>query len=255
MTKIIAWNVNGIRAISKKSNLFELIKKEKPNIICFGETKISCPFIDIKKILKKKIKGYRYRYWSPCLEKKGYSGTAIFSKTKPISVIDGLGNEGRIITLEFKEYYLVHVYTPNSGKNLKRLNYRINEWDKLFRKYIKKLSKHKEIIICGDLNVAHNEIDIANPKTNIKNAGFTIEERDSFDKLLKKCKLTDTYRFLNPTKIEYSFWTYMFNARKKNKGWRIDYFLVTKKLLKKIKKSLILTDIYGSDHAPILLKF
>ena len=260
MTKIIAWNVNGIRAILKKPYLLDLIEKEKPSIICFGETKISCPFIDVANLLKEKIKGYRYRHWSPCLIKNGYSGTAIFSKKKPLSIIDGIGvdehdNEGRVITMEFNDYYLVHVYTPNSGQKLKRLDYRVKKWDVAFRKYIKSLGKKKEVVVCGDLNVAHHEIDIANPKGNLRNSGFTIEERNSFDLLLKEAKLIDTYRSLNPENVEYSFWTYMFNARKKNKGWRIDYFLVTKKFMKKVKKSKILTEVLGSDHAPILLKF
>ena len=260
MTKIIAWNVNGIRAILKKPYLLDLIEKEKPSIICFGETKISCPFIDVANLLKEKIKGYRYRHWSPCLIKNGYSGTAIFSKKKPLSIIDGIGvdehdNEGRVITMEFNDYYWVHVYTPNSGQKLKRLDYRVKKWDVAFRKYIKSLGKKKEVVVCGDLNVAHHEIDIANPKGNLRNSGFTIEERNSFDLLLKEAKLIDTYRSLNPEKVEYSFWTYMFNARKKNKGWRIDYFLVTKKFMEKVKKSKILTEVLGSDHAPILLKF
>lgn len=258
-TKIIAWNINGIKAQLKKNNLFDLIEKEKPNIICFGETKISCPFINVQQELKDKIKGYKYRYWSPCLSKKGYSGTAIFSKKKPISTHLGMNqpgedDEGRMITLEFKEYYLVHVYTPNSGAGLVRLKYRINTWDKNFRKYCNKLQQKKPIIICGDLNVANEEIDIANPKSNKKNAGFTDEERKSFKLTLNKLKLIDTFRNLYPEKIKYSFWTYFHNARAKNKGWRIDYFLVSEKLLPKIKESDILTDIMGSDHAPIILK-
>lgn len=257
--KIISWNVNGIRAMMKKKNLYNLIEKEKPNIICFGETKISCPFIDTQEELKKKIKGYRYRYWSPCLVKNGYSGTAIFSKKKPINVTYGLGNssidnEGRVITLEFKDFYLLHVYTPNSGQGLKRLDYRLKTWDLEFRKFIKNLNKTKPVIVTGDLNVAHEEIDIHNPKGNKKNSGFTQEERDSFSKLLKEAKMIDTYRHLNPESEEYSFWTYLFNSRKKNKGWRIDYFLIPQKNIKWVKKSSILTDVMGSDHAPISLQ-
>jgi len=268
-TKIIAWNINGMKAQLKKDNLFKLIEKEKPNIICFGETKISCPFIDVQEKLKEKIKGYKYRYWSPCLSKKGYSGTAIFCKRKPLSTHLGMNqpsddensmknnyfydDEGRMITLEFKDYYLIHVYTPNSGQGLVRLKYRVETWDKNFRKYCEKLQKKKPLIICGDLNVANEEIDIANPKSNKKNAGFTDEERKSFKLTLSKLKVTDTFRHLYPDEVKYSFWTYFHNARAKNKGWRIDYFLVSEKLIPKLKDSNILTDIMGSDHAPIIL--
>lgn len=259
-TKIIAWNINGIRAISKKNYLFDLIEKEKPNIICFGETKISCPFLDVEENLKNKIKGYKYRYWSPCLIKNGYSGTSIFSKKNPLNVFYGLGvdeldKEGRVITLEFKNYYLIHVYTPNSGQGLVRLDYRVDKWDIEFRKYIKNLNKNKPTIVCGDLNVAHKEIDISNPKGNKKNSGFTERERNSFTKLLKEVKLIDTYRYFNKEKVEYSFWTYFHNARAKNKGWRIDYFLVSEKIINSVVKSEILTDVLGSDHAPVMLKF
>ncbi|ADO67139.1 putative apurinic-apyrimidinic endonuclease 1 [Cafeteria roenbergensis virus] len=258
-TKIIAWNINGIKAHLKKDNLFDLIETEKPHIICMGETKISCPFIDVQNQLKEKIKGYKYRYWSPCLVKKGYSGTAIFSKRKPISTYLGMNqpgedDEGRMITLEFKEYYLIHVYTPNSGQGLVRLQYRTEEWDKNFRKYCANLQKIKPIIICGDLNVANENIDLANPSSNKKNAGFTDVERKSFKLTLTKLNLIDTFRYLYPTDIKYSFWTYYHNARPKNIGWRIDYFLVSEKLLPKVKDSNILTHIMGSDHAPVILK-
>jgi exodeoxyribonuclease-3 len=254
--KIISWNVNGIRAIMKKNDLYQLIEKEKPNIICFGETKISCPFIDTEEELKKKIKGYRYRYWSPCLVKNGYSGTAIFSKKKPINVTFGIGSnsldqEGRVITLEFEKFYLLHVYTPNAGEALKRLDYRVKKWDVAFRKFVKNLNKTKPVIVTGDLNVAHNEIDIHNPKGNLKSSGFTIEERNSFSKLLKDAKMIDTFRHFNPEKQIYSYWGYRFNLRAKNKGWRIDYFLVPEKVINWVKKSDILTDVLGSDHAPI----
>ena len=257
--KIIAWNINGIKAQLKKTNLFELIENEKPDIICFGETKISCPFINTQNKLKEKISGYKYRYWSPCQTKKGYSGTAIFSKKKPLRVkygidIKGTDDEGRVITLEFKKYFLVHVYTPNSGQGLVRLKYRTETWDRKFRLYLKKIQKLKPIVVCGDLNVANEEIDIANPSSNKRNAGFTDEERESFKKTLTKLDLIDTFRHLNPEEIKYSFWTYYHNARNKNIGWRIDYFLVSKSILSKVKKSDILTDVYGSDHAPIILK-
>ena len=256
--KVISWNLNGIRSVMKKEDLYQLIENEKPNIICFGETKISCPFIDTEEELKKKIKGYKYRYWSPCLVKNGYSGTAIFSKKKPLNVTYGLGSspldqEGRIITLEFEKFYLLHVYTPNSGQELKRLDYRVNTWDKEFRKFVKNLNKTKPTIVTGDLNVAHNEIDIHDPKGNSKNSGFTKEERESFSKFLKEADMIDTFRELNPDEKKYSFWTYMHNARSKNKGWRIDYFLVPKKIINWVKKSDILTDTMGSDHAPVYI--
>ena len=258
-----------MKAHLKKDNLFDLIEQEKPNIICFGETKVSCAenlktkttltLDKIQEILKDKIKGYKYRYWSPCLRKNGYSGTAIFSKKKPIDVILGMGqegedDEGRMITLEFKDYYLIHVYTPNSGEGLVRLKYRVNTWDKNFKKYCEKLQKKKPIIVCGDMNVANEEIDIANPKGNKRNAGFTDEERTSFKSILGDLKLIDTFRKKHPEEIKYSYWTYFRDARAKNKGWRIDYFLVSEKLFPKVSKSDILTDIIGSDHAPIILK-
>lgn len=254
--KIISWNVNGIRSIMKKNELYNLIENEKPDIICFGEIKISCPFLDVEEELKNKIKGYKYRYWSPCLVKNGYSGTAIFSKKKPLNVTFGLGSnsidqEGRVITLEFEKFFLLHVYTPNSGQALKRLDYRVNTWDVEFRKFIKNLNKSKPTIVTGDLNVAHHEIDISNPKGNIKNSGFTKEERDSFSQLLKDTNMTDSYRYLHPEKIEYSFWTYLHNSRAKNKGWRIDYFLLPSENLNWLKKSEILTEVMGSDHAPV----
>lgn len=257
--KIIAWNINGIRAQIKKNDLFQLIDTQKPDIICFGETKVSCPFIDVQDTLKTKIKKYPYRYWSPCTIKSGYSGTAIFSNIKPISIFFGINkpgyeDEGRVITLEFDNFFLIHVYTPNSGQELARLNYRVQQWDKYFRRYTRKLQKTKPIIICGDLNVAHQNIDIHNPKTNKRSAGFTIEERNSFQKLLDKNKLIDTFRFLNPSTIKYSYWTYYRKARENNKGWRIDYFLVSKSIINLVSKSDILTNIMGSDHAPIILK-
>jgi exodeoxyribonuclease-3 len=258
--KIIAWNINGIRSSMKENDLYNLIQNEKPDIICFGETKISCPFEEVQEELRNKIKGYKYRYWSPCKTRGGYSGTAIFSKKEPTNIIYGLDdidNEGRVIILEFDKFFLLHCYTPNSGAELDRLEYRTKTWDKIFRKKIIELQKEKAVIVCGDLNVAHKEIDLKNPKTNLKTAGYTIEERNSFEKLLKDANLIDTYRFLNPDKEEYSYWSYRFNSRSKNVGWRIDYFLINEKYIKNIKKSLILTEIMGSDHAPVklVLKF
>jgi len=259
--KIIAWNINGIKAILKKNNLVELINIENPDIICLGETRVSCSFNDVKNILNNSLNNKYYNYWSPCKVKAGYSGTAIFTIKEPINVIYGLNidnkeydDEGRVITCEFSKFYLIHVYTPNSGEKLARLNYRITTWDNIFLKYINKLKENKKVIICGDLNVAHKEIDLKNPKNNLKTAGFTIEERNSFDDILDKNELIDTFRHLHKDTIKYSYWSYKFNARKKNIGWRIDYFLVDKKIIKKVIKSDILIDIYGSDHAPIILE-
>jgi exodeoxyribonuclease III len=254
--KIIAWNINGMRAIITKKDLYNLIEEANPDIICFGETKLTCPIISVKNTLEEKITGYKYRYFSQCSIKKGYSGTAIFSKKKPLNIYYGIEQhdvEGRVITLEYNNFYLIHVYTPNSGEILARLKYRINTWDVEFKKYLEKLQKKKPIIVCGDLNVANDTLDLHNPSTNAKNAGFTIEERNSFKKLLNELHLIDTFRYLNPTKIEYSYWSYRFQARNKNKGWRIDYFLTSQNIIKYVKQSKILTNILGSDHAPIEL--
>jgi exodeoxyribonuclease-3 len=259
--KIIAWNINGIRSTMKTNDLYDLIEEEKPSIICFGETKISCPFLDVQEELKEKIKGYKYRYWSPCMTKSGYSGTAIFCKKKPININYGLlddekqlDDEGRVICLEYDKFYLLHSYTPNSGVELDRLTFRTKTWDVAFRKYINKLQKTKPVIVCGDLNVAHKEIDLKNPKTNLKTPGYTKEERESFEKLLNECNLIDSFRNLNPELIKYSYWSYRFNSRKKNVGWRIDYFLVSNKIVKQLVKSDILENVQGSDHAPVILK-
>ena len=257
--KIIAWNVNSVRAMTKKEDLDEFLKKEKPHVFCMSETKLSCPDLVVRQNLQKIVKGYRYRYYSTCTARKGYSGTAIWSKKKPISVNYGINKsehdkEGRVITLEFKDFYLVHVYTPNSGQVLQRLKYRVDKWDPTFWKYVEKLQKGKSVIVCGDLNCARYEIDIHSPKTNLKSAGFTIEERNSFNKYIEKLKLVDTFRELHPEEGHYSFWSYRRQSRIKNKGWRIDYFLVSEKIKNKVKKSFILKDKMGSDHAPIALE-
>ena len=258
--KIIAWNVNGIRSLLKTNNLDDLIKNEDPDIFCMGETKLSCPHNITDDEISIKFPQFKYRYWSLCKVRKGYSGTSIFCKEQPLNIFYGfekikndLDNEGRVITIELENYFLIHVYTPNSGQELARLDFRTIEWDRLFENYIKKIQKEKPVIICGDLNVAHNEIDLKNPKTNTKTAGYTIEERNSFNSILKKCKLIDSYREKYPEKVEYSYWSYMRKSRDKNIGWRIDYFLVDTKISKKVKESSILTDVYGSDHAPIKL--
>jgi exodeoxyribonuclease III len=259
---MISWNVNGVRSLIKKNyqDLTNLINNNNPHILCLSETKLSCPLNDVIEEFKKL--GFKYSFWSPCLVKKGYSGTGIMTKRKPLSVIYGINlredenidDEGRVLTVEYKNFYVVNVYTPNSGQELKRLEYRVNTWDPYFREYILMLQKKKKVIVCGDLNVAHYEIDIANPKGNTRSAGFTKEERESFDKLLNQTKMIDSFRNLNPNLVKYSYWTYMFSARKKNKGWRIDYFLVDKRLKDRIKKADILAEYYGSDHAPVLLE-
>ena len=248
--KIISWNVNGIRSLIKTNYINNLLIEECPDILCLNETKLS------NEIESDIFNSYEYNYHNISKIKKGYSGTSIYSKIKPINVTLGIydiDNEGRVIILEYKKFYLVNVYTPNSGVGLNRLDWRINTWDSNFINYIFKLQIDKPIILCGDLNVAHTEIDLKNPKTNLHSAGFTIEERLSFNKLLENCLLIDTFRYLNPNKIEYSYWSYMNKARIKNIGWRIDYFLVSNKIIKKVLKSIILTHIFGSDHAPIEL--
>lgn len=253
--KIIAWNVNGIRSLIKSENVQQIFD-EKPDILCIGETKIDCnAYKDIDE--SETFSYFKYRYWSHCSIKKGYSGTAIFSKKKPLNVSYGLFNntldkEGRVITLEFKKYFLVHVYTPNSGVELKRLEWRTTVWDREFEKHIIHLQKTKPVITCGDFNVAHHEIDLARPKTNTKTAGFTIEERQSFTELLSNTKLMDIYRKQYPNKIEYTYWSYMRQSREKNIGWRIDYFLVDEKLYNDKMKSSILSFI-GSDHTAVKL--
>ena len=258
--KIIAWNINGLRSLLKTDYLDNLINNEQLNILCFGEIKLSCPYTDIDNEIAEKYKTYKYRFWSHCEKKNGYSGSAILTKKKPLNVFYGLkhndkeiDDEGRVIVIEYKKYYLLHVYTPNSGQALARLKFRTKTWDIAFNNYIHILQKNKPIIICGDLNVAHKEIDLKNPKTNKMTAGFTNDERDSFSNILNTNKLIDTFRLLNNNLVKYSFWSYMRKSREKNIGWRIDYFLTSLVLEKNIKKSDILTDIMGSDHAPVKL--
>lgn len=248
--KIISWNVNGIRAVLKKGFL-DFINDFNPDIICIQETKAHPEQVDLD------LDNYKYKYWNSAT-KKGYSGTAIFSKIKPISVqndmnIEKHDDEGRVICMELKNYFLVTVYTPNSKRDLSRLDYRTNEWDRDFLIYLKELEKIKPIIFCGDLNVAHKEIDLKNPKTNKRNAGFTDEERLGFDNYINSGFL-DTFRMYNKEPNHYTWWSYMFNSRAKNVGWRIDYFCISEILKKKITKSIILPEIMGSDHAPILIE-
>ena len=248
--KLVSWNVNGLRAVMTKG--FEtFFKKIDADIFCIQETKMQENQIDnnIKEIFKE----YNC-YWNSA-EKKGYSGTAIFAKEKPLDVTYGIGidehdKEGRVISLEYDKFYLINCYTPNSRRELERLDYRMI-WEDEIRKYLLKLNEKKPVILCGDLNVAHKEIDLKNPKTNRKNAGFTDEERGKMTELLNS-GFTDTFRFLYPNKTEcYSWWSYMFKAREKNAGWRIDYFIVSKSIEEKIKESYIFSDIMGSDHCPV----
>lgn len=248
--KLISWNVNGLRAVVTKG-FKDFFDNVDADIFCLQETKLQEEQVDEN--IKSIFNGYN-EYWN-CAEKKGYSGTAVFSKLKPINVIYGIGieehdKEGRVITLEFDKFYLVNCYTPNSKRELERLDYRM-QWEDAFRNYLLKLNETKPVIMCGDLNVAHKEIDLKNPKTNHRNAGFTDEERGKMTKLLN-AGFTDSFRHLYPEKEGcYSWWSYMFHAREKNAGWRIDYFIVSNSINKNIKESTIYSDIMGSDHCPV----
>jgi exodeoxyribonuclease-3 len=248
MLKFISWNVNGLRACYDKG-FVDVFHRLEADFFCLQETKMQEGQLDVK------FEGYQ-SYWNYA-EKKGYSGTAIFSKVKPLSVTYGLGieehdHEGRVITLELESYYLITVYTPNSQEELRRLDYRM-KWEDDFRVYLKKLEEKKPVIVCGDLNVAHKEIDLKNPKTNRKNAGFTDEERAKFTTLLES-GFTDTFRYFYPEQEGiYSWWSYRFKAREKNAGWRIDYFLTSDSLKGRLKGAHIHTDVLGSDHCPVEL--
>ena len=248
MLQFISWNVNGLRACYDKG-FADAFNRLEADFFCLQETKMQEGQLDVQ------FEGYQ-SYWNYA-EKKGYSGTAIFSKVKPLSVTYGLGieehdHEGRVITLELESYYLITVYTPNSQEELRRLDYRM-KWDDDFRAYLKKLEEKKPVIVCGDLNVAHKEIDLKNPKTNRKNAGFTDEERAKFTTLLES-GFTDTFRYFYPEQEGiYSWWSYRFKAREKNAGWRIDYFLTSDSLKDKLRGAQIHTDILGSDHCPVEL--
>ncbi len=246
--KLVSWNVNGLRACVKKGFL-DYFKEVDADLFCIQETKLQEGQIDLE------LESYE-QYWNYAV-KKGYSGTAVFSKKKPLSVKYGLGieehdQEGRVITLEFDEFYLVNVYTPNSQRGLARLDYRMT-WEDAFRSYLEELDSVKPVILCGDLNVAHKEIDLKNPKTNTKNAGFTIEERNKMTKLLES-GFTDSFRHFYPDKTEiYTWWSYMRQARERNSGWRIDYFVVSDRLKDSIKDSEIHDQVMGSDHCPVAL--
>lgn len=248
MIKLISWNVNGLRACVGKGFL-EYFKKADADVFCIQETKLQEGQIQLD------LEGYR-QYWN-CAKKKGYSGTAVFTRIKPLSVSYGISieehdNEGRVICLEFEDYYLVNVYTPNSQRKLERLGYRM-EWEDAFRGYIKFLYLNKPVVVCGDMNVAHKEIDLKNPASNKRNAGFTDEERGKFTEFLN-AGFIDTFRHFYPDKEgAYTWWSYMFNARAKNIGWRIDYFCASERLEKRLLKAEIHADVPGSDHCPVEL--
>lgn len=244
--KFISWNVNGLRACVQKGFL-DFFNSIDADFFCIQESKLQAGQIDLD------LPGY-HQYWNYA-EKKGYSGTAIFAKNEPLSVSYGIGieehdKEGRVITLEYDNFYLVTCYTPNSQNELKRLPYRM-QWEDDFREYLKTLDAKKPVVLCGDLNVAHNEIDLKNPKTNRRNAGFSDEERAKMTELLGS-GFTDTFRYFYPdAEGIYSWWSYRFKAREKNAGWRIDYFITSKRINDKLKKAAIHTDVLGSDHCPV----
>ena len=245
--KFISWNVNGLRACVGKG-FKESFAQLDADFFCLQETKMQAGQLDIE------LPGYD-AYWNYA-EKKGYSGTAIFTRHQPLGVSYGLGieehdHEGRVITLEMDDFYLVTVYTPNSQDQLRRLDYRMT-WENDFRTYLQRLDAMKPVIVCGDMNVAHEEIDLKNPKTNRKNAGFTDEEREKMTQLLA-AGFTDTFRYKYPEQVTYSWWSYRFRAREKNTGWRIDYFLISDRLRDRLEDAKIHTEIYGSDHCPVEL--
>ena len=243
--KLISWNVNGLRACEGKG-FSDIFKQLNADFFCLQETKMQAGQLDLQ------FEGYE-SYWN-FAEKKGYSGTAIFTRHQPLGVSYGIGidehdHEGRVITLEMADFYLVTVYTPNAQDELRRLDYRM-QWEDDFRQYLLSLDQHKPVIVCGDMNVAHEEIDLKNPKSNRRNAGFTDEERGKFSTLLAS-GFTDTFRFKYPEQVTYSWWSYRFRAREKNAGWRIDYFLVSERLMPLVADALIHTEIMGSDHCPV----
>ncbi len=251
MMRLVSWNVNGLRAIMKKG-FIESVKKLNPDVLCIQETKMQEGQLDLDVDLEE------YEKYFNSAQKKGYSGTAVFTKVKPISVNYGMNKEehdkeGRIITAEYDDFYLVNVYTPNSKTELERLEYRM-VWEDEFRHFLKELEKKKPVIICGDLNVAHKEIDLKNPSSNRKSAGFTDEERNKFTELLE-AGFIDTFRFFYPDKEgAYTWWSYLTKARERNAGWRIDYFLVSESLKDRLVDAKIHSDIYGSDHCPVELE-
>lgn len=247
--KCISWNVNGLRACAGKG-FAEVFKALDADFFCLQETKMQAGQLDLS------FEGYQ-SYWNYA-EKKGYSGTAIFTRHQPLSVSYGIGieehdHEGRVITLEMPDFYMVTVYTPNSQDGLRRLDYRM-QWEDDFQAYLHRLDQHKPVVVCGDMNVAHQEIDLKNPKTNTRNAGFTDEERAKMTQLLGS-GFVDTFRYLHPEEIQYSWWSYRFKARENNVGWRIDYFLVSERLASRLQSASIHTEIMGSDHCPVEVVF
>jgi len=247
--KLVSWNVNGIRACLEKG-FMDFFNSSEADIFCVQETKVQQGQVQLD------LDGY-YQYWNYAV-KKGYSGTALFTREKPLSVVDGIGinehdNEGRVLTAEYDNFYMVTVYTPNAQRGLARLDYRM-KWEDDFREYLLKLDSKKPVIICGDMNVAHNEIDLKNPASNRQNAGFSDEEREKMTVLIQS-GFTDSFRYLYPDKTgAYTWWSYMFKAREKNIGWRIDYFLVSDRIKDKIREAGMYSDIYGSDHCPVFLE-
>lgn len=247
--KLISWNVNGLRACLNKG-FMDFFNQIDADVVCLQETKMQPGQVELD------LPGYR-QYWHSAI-KKGYSGTAVFSRVEPLQVQYGIGveeheGEGRVITLEFPDWYLVTVYTPNAQRELARIDYRMS-WEDAFRAYLKELDAKKPVIVCGDMNVAHQEIDLKNPKTNRGNAGFSDQEREKMTKLLES-GFTDTFRFLHPDAVgAYTWWSYMFHAREKNAGWRIDYFLISDRLRDKLQASEIHPEVMGSDHCPVELQ-
>jgi exodeoxyribonuclease-3 len=244
--KLISWNVNGLRAVLKK-NFLEFLEEEKPDVLCLQETKCT------PDVVEQLWPAHYTTYWNSAA-KKGYSGTAIFTKTRPLNIVPNIGmtehdKEGRVLTAEFTDFFLVNVYVPNSKRDLSRLAYR-QKWDADFLRYLKKLEKKKPVIFCGDLNVAHTEIDLANPRANIHNHGFTAEERAGFDALVT-AGFIDTFREFEKGGGHYTWWSQMSGARSRNVGWRIDYFLVSKSLRPRLKRAFIHSKILGSDHCPV----
>ena len=245
--KFVSWNVNGLRAVCGKG-FAEIFESFDADFVCLQETKLQEGQIDLEFL------GYQ-SYWNYA-EKKGYSGTAVYTRRTPLSVSYGIGieehdREGRVITLEMEDFYLVNVYVPNSQDGLRRLDYRMT-WEDAFREYLMGLAARKGVVVCGDMNVAHEEIDLKNPSTNRMNAGFTDEERGKMSELLA-AGFTDTWRFQHPEEVKYSWWSYRMNARERNAGWRIDYFLVSEQLRPRVLSTDILNDVFGSDHCPVTL--
>ncbi|QCT31861.1 exodeoxyribonuclease III [Bacillus velezensis] len=245
--KLISWNVNGLRAVMKKIDINTYVQETEADILCLQETKVQDGQVSLQP------EGY-HAYWNYAV-KKGYSGTAVFSKEKPLHVFYGLGiddhdQEGRVITLEFEHVFVVNCYTPNAKRGLERIDYRL-QWEADFKDYLQKLDRKKPVILCGDLNVAHREIDLKNPKANRKNAGFSEQEREAFSALLN-AGFTDSFRYLYPDQEgAYSWWSYRTNAREKNIGWRLDYVIVSDRLKQRIRQAAICADIMGSDHCPV----